>query len=190
MSVGAGQEHVLRQARRRDSLTKRQRVLDTIVELERNGEAITFAAVARQARVSTWLVYADGIREHIAAARDRHTIRPRSGHQTSNTPSPAGLRTDLELARAEIVALRAERDQLRAAMRQQLGRELDALSSAGVADRIEELTRHNRRLAEQNQQFSLENEAARTRVDELETDLAAARTSLRRMIREQNAPTQ
>lgn len=190
MSVGVGQEHVLRQARRRDSLVKRQRVLDTIVELERNGEAITFAAVARQARVSTWLVYADGIREHIAAARDRQTIRPLSDHKTSNTPSPDGLRTDLELARAEIVTLRAERDQLRAAMRQQLGRDLDALSSAGQADRIEELTRHNQRLAEQNQQFSLENEAARTRVEELETDLAAARTSLRRMIRERNGPTE
>lgn len=190
MSVSVGQGHVLRQARRRDSLAKRQRVLDTIAELERNGAAITFAAVARHARVSTWLVYAEGIREHIAAARDRQTIQPRADHQTSNTPSAAGLHTDLELARAEIVTLRAERDQLRAAMRQQLGRDLEALSSAGLAGRIEELTRHNQRLAEQNQQFSLESEAARTRAEELENDLIAARSSLRRMIREQNAPTE
>lgn len=189
MSLSVSQGHVLREARQRDSLAKRQRVLDTIAELERNGESITFAAVARHAKVSTWLVYAEGIREHVAAARVRQTTQP-STDQRANTPSPAGLRTDLALARAEIASLRAELDQLRAAMRHQLGRDLDTLSSAGQSGRIEELTRHNQRLIERNQQLSTEIQAAQTQAHELENDLTAARTSLRRMIREQNARTE
>jgi hypothetical protein len=60
---------VLREARRRDSLTKRQRVRDTLEGMIRRGDQITFAAVARAARVSTWLVYADGVRKHIEQAR-------------------------------------------------------------------------------------------------------------------------
>ncbi|MGW2184229.1 hypothetical protein ACWCXX_41140 [Streptomyces sp. NPDC001732] len=61
----------LAQARRRDSLDKRGRVLTTITALESNGQPVTHAAVARAARVSTWLTYAPGIREHIEAAQTR-----------------------------------------------------------------------------------------------------------------------
>ncbi|MGH3812094.1 MAG: DUF6262 family protein [Pseudonocardiaceae bacterium] len=189
MSARAGQGHVLREARRRDSLTKRQRVLHTITELEGRSEPISFAAVARQARVSTWLVYAEGIREHIHAARARQANQPAADRRAGHSPSTASLRTDLELARDEITTLRAERDQLRAAMRHQLGRDLDALTSAGLATRVDELSRHNQQLTDHNQQLTTENQVVRARVDELETDLAAARTSLRRMIREQNAGT-
>jgi chromosome segregation ATPase len=186
MNARAGQGHVLREARRRDSLTKRQRVLHTITELERQGEPISFAAVARHARVSTWLVYAEGIREHIDAARARQASQPAADRRAGYSPSAASLRTDLELARDEITTLRAERDQLRAAMRHQLGRDLDSLTSAGLTTRIDELTGHNRELAEQNQQLATDNQELQTRLSDLETDLAAARTSLRRMIKEQN----
>lgn len=183
MSDRAGQGHVLREARRRDSLTKRQRVLHTITELERQGEPISFATVARHAQVSTWLVYAEGVREHIDAARARQASRPAADQRAGRIPSTASLRTDLELARTEITALRVERDQLRAAMRQQLGRDLDALTSAGLSTRVDELTRRN-------QQLTSDNHALRARVGELEADLTAARTGLRCMIREQNtAPT-
>lgn len=181
MSSRAGQGQVLREARRRDSLAKRGRVLHTITELEHRGEPISFATVARHAQVSTWLVYAEGVREHIDAARARQAAQPAKDRRAGRSPSTASLRTDLELARTQITALRAERDQLRAAMRQQLGRDLDALTSAGLSTRVEELT-------QRNQQLSGDNDALRTRIGELEADLTAARTGLRRMIREQNTP--
>lgn len=190
MSGRAGQGQVLREARRRDSVTKRGQVLQTITELERRGEPISFAAVARHAQVSTWLVYAEGVREHIDAARARQASQPAADQRAGRSPSTASLRTDLELARAEITTLRAERDQLRVVMRQQLGRDLDALTSAGLSTRVDELTQRNQQLTEHNQQLSSDNSALRARVGELETDLTAARTGLRRMIREQNtAPT-
>lgn len=187
------QAQTLRAARRRDSLTKRQRVQQVLAELERLGEPISFASVARHAQVSTWLVYASGVREHIDAARARQTARPgveqHAARRGGLVPSAASLRTDLELARHELTTLRTERDQLRHAMRRQLGRDLDALGTAELSARVGELTRHNQQLTEHNHTLNSDNAVLDTRVTELETDLGAARTSLRRMIREQNAPT-
>jgi hypothetical protein len=64
--------------------------------LEVAGETITFPAVARAAGVSTWLVYAKGVREHIEAARGRQAIKPTTAPQprplvyrpTSRWPEP------------------------------------------------------------------------------------------------------
>jgi hypothetical protein len=58
----------LQAARQRDSHTKRAHVRSTIEKMLLAGDPVTFTAVARTARVSTWLVYADGVREHIQAA--------------------------------------------------------------------------------------------------------------------------
>ncbi|HEY0806046.1 MAG TPA: hypothetical protein VGD84_13310, partial [Pseudonocardiaceae bacterium] len=84
-------------ARHRDSDTKRARVLTTLERMLTEGTPISFAAVARQATVSTWLVYAPGIRDAITDARNRqqtqHLAEPRPD------PEKRGLRTDLALAR-------------------------------------------------------------------------------------------
>ncbi|MFD0443921.1 hypothetical protein ACFQ10_17980 [Streptomyces indonesiensis] len=60
---------VLREARKQDSLAKRTRVLAVVDEMKAKGEPITFLGVAKAAGVSNWLVYAEGVREHIEAAR-------------------------------------------------------------------------------------------------------------------------
>ncbi|MCH0543143.1 hypothetical protein I3F58_27040 [Streptomyces sp. MUM 203J] len=159
----------LAQARRRDSIDKRLRVLTALEHLERDGNPITHTAVARTAGVSTWLTYAEGVREHIHAAQARQNAQP-TGHRPSPL-GPATLRTDLELARQEITTLREERD---------------AASSQNLATRVDELTQHNHRLADQLQQATSENTALYARITELEDDLAAARISLRRMIRDEN----
>ena len=66
---------------------------------------------------------------------------------------------------------------------------LEAIAAKGLIARIDELTRHNQHLADQAQQATAHNDALQVRVVELETDLAAARTSLRRMIRNENRST-
>ncbi len=189
MSRAGGQPQVLREARRRDSLTKRQRVLAAVQEMEQRREPVTFAAVARHARVSTWLVYAEGVREHIEAAIKRQAAQPVTDYHAGLAPSAASLRTDLELARQEIGDLRAERDKLRDGIRRQLGQQLDAISAKDLTTRIGELTRRNQQLADQASQSATDSQALRARIAELEADLAAARTSLRRMIRDENRPT-
>ncbi|MBO3676892.1 hypothetical protein J5X86_17915 [Streptomyces sp. NEAU-YJ-81] len=145
-----------------------------------DGEPISFTAVARAARVSTWLVYAEGVREHVQAAIQRQEQAPATAAAEGRKASTVSLHTDLAMAREEIKELRAERDQLRTAMRQQLGHQLDQISNRKLTERISELTEANRKL---------EHELTGLRpladhVQELERDLAATRTSLRQMIRE------
>ena len=62
-------------ARAKDSHDKRQRALAAVQALEAAGTPVTATAVATAAGVSTWLVYADGVREHVQAARRRQAER-------------------------------------------------------------------------------------------------------------------
>jgi predicted nuclease with TOPRIM domain len=148
-----------------------------------DGEHITFTAVARTAKVSTWLVYAEGVREHIEAAIRQQEHEPVVARSDGRQASPASLKSDLMMAREEITALRQERDRLREAVRQQLGQQLDQVSNRQLTDRITELTNANRRLEQDLAQL----QPLKDRVDELEKDRAAARTSLRKMIRAENS---
>ncbi|MGW3060723.1 DUF6262 family protein [Streptomyces goshikiensis] len=179
-----GNAHTLVQARRRDSLDKRQRVHTAPATLEQEGKKITHTAVARTAGVSTWLTYTEGIREHVEAAQQRQ--RQRVSQPVPARDPNATLRPELKLTRQEIRALREERDQMRQALRHQLGQQLDALSTTALTGRVDELTRNNQRLADQLRQANDENTALNARVASLDQDLAAARTSLRRMIRNEN----
>ena len=98
----------------------------------------------RAAGVSTWLVYTDGLREHLDAAR-RRQAQPTGSPASTAAPgdqaplTPAGLRTDLALARDEIRRLRAEHDKLRHRLRLQLGAEIDRPDRAELITRVAEL---------------------------------------------------
>ncbi|MFJ9822538.1 hypothetical protein ACIRU3_46535 [Streptomyces sp. NPDC101151] len=147
---------------------------------------MTFAAVARTAGVSNWLVYADGVREHIDKARAQQASSPARDRQPGGTASTASLRTDLELSRTEIRTLREERDKLKAALQRSLGQQLDQAATKDLVARIDELTSHNHELSTQLQQVRQDNTQLSRRLEEAEDDLAAARTSLRRMIRDES----
>jgi hypothetical protein len=66
------------------------------------------------------------------------------------------------------------------------GAAFHALDTGHLTERVDELTRTNQRFEDSLQQASDDNHELHARVRILETDLAAARTSLRRMIREEN----
>lgn len=169
-------------ARRADSLTKRARVLAAIDQLVAEATPITVAAVARRARVSTWLVYNPELRQAVTAAQAR---RP---DKTGGAPAAAATATDLALARAEITRLRAERDRQEHQLRRSLGARVESLAKADLVERVDELTRHNRQLASQLSVANAEGRQLQARIAELEDDLTAARTSLRRVIRAENLP--
>lgn len=177
---------VLTASRRKDSRQKRARVLAVVDEMAARGDAVTFAAVAKTAGVSNWLVYAEGVREHIEAARKKQEAEPRRQARVGLASSPASLATDLELSRQQVAALRAERDQLKAALQRQLGQQLDQIGTADLAARIEELTRQNDELDRTVTGLQREKAELEERLTETEEDLAAARSSLRRMIRAEN----
>ncbi|MGW1929963.1 DUF6262 family protein [Streptomyces sp. NPDC001919] len=179
-----GNAHTLVQARRRDSLDKRQRTLTALTTLEQQGKKITHTAVARTAGVSTWLTYTEGIREHIEAAQQRQ--QPKVTRPADTRTPNATLRTELELARQEVRDLREEKERMRQALRNQLGQQLDGLGTKDLAERVDHLARDNQRLQDALRQATEDNHALHSQVTSLEADLGAARTSLRRMIREEN----
>ncbi|MFE9171338.1 hypothetical protein ACFYNZ_17745 [Streptomyces kebangsaanensis] len=106
------------------------------------------------------------------------------GRQTS----PASLKADLAMAREEITALRDERARLREAVRQQLGHRLGRVSNRQLTDRVTELTERVRQLERPEAHARTEAEQLGSRIAELQAGLAAARTSLRKMIRQQAGP--
>ena len=148
---------VLREARARDSETKRARVLATLDAMAATGEKITFSRLARTARVSTWLVYAEGMREHIDEAIKKQGGTPRHESEVDSRTSAESLATDLELAKAELRTLRAERDRLKAGVRLEASKDLIA--------HIQALTAANQTIATERDTL-----AARLREAEAERD--------------------
>jgi hypothetical protein len=180
----------LRAARAKDSQLKRRRVLDTVQALESADAPVTAAAVASAAGVSTWLVYAPGIREHLQAARRRQgerTKTPQPGPPPQRPPATSdSLRTDLAVAHHELRRLRAERDQLRARLRLHLGAEIEGPDRAELIARVTTLEAVNRQLTAERDARTTEAEHAQRRIRELDDDLTAARQSLRQVIRSTN----
>ena len=157
--------------------------------MKATGAPITFTAVAKAAGVSTWLVYAEGIREHIDAARHRqahHGAAPAPTPSAKRTTTSDSLRTDLAIAQEQIKTLRAERDKLQQRLRLQLGAELEAPDRAHLTARVADLEAINRQLVAERDARAIEADTAKSRVAELEDELSAARESLRRVIKAQN----
>ncbi|MFF3403042.1 DUF6262 family protein [Streptomyces sp. NPDC002659] len=186
MSAKRKPGEVLAAARRRDSREKRAKVLAVVDEMAARGDAVTFASVSKAAGVSNWLVYAEGVREHIEAARKKQAGQPRREAQSGMSSSAASLKTDLELYKQQVTALRVERDQLKAALQRQLGQQLDQVGAADLVARVDELTRQHEELTAERDALQREKATLVERLVDTEEDLAAARSSLRRMIRNEN----
>ena len=131
--------------------------------MKARNEPITFLGVARAARVSNWLVYAEGVREHVEAARKGQAGRTVREQRAGTTASTASLAADLEITRAELRRTRDERDRLKAKVQRGLGHQDTELAQART--QITELT------AERD-----------TALDEI----AGLRAALRQMTRQQN----
>ncbi|MFI6697481.1 DUF6262 family protein [Streptomyces sp. NPDC050509] len=179
---------VLREARKKDSLAKRAKVLAVVDDMKAKGEPITFLGVAKAARVSNWLVYAEGVREHIEAARKAQTAGKVRQRKTGAVASPASMATDLELARAELRALREERDRLKAAVQRGLGQQVGQAGHAELVARINELTATNQALADKLTRAEADRDGLQPALTEAQDDLISARQALRNMMRDQNRP--
>lgn len=180
----------LRAARTKDSQLKRQQALTAVQALESAQTPVTATAVASAAGVSTWLVYADGVREHLEAAQRRQAEHAMASEPTTphDRPraTPASLRTDLAVARENTRRLREERDQLRRRLRLHLGAEIEGPERAELITRVADLETTCRQLAAERDARTTEANHAQRRIHELDDELTAARESLRRVIRNTN----
>lgn len=177
---------VLREARKKDSLAKRTRVLAVIDEMKARDEPITFLGVARAARVSNWLVYADGVREHVEAARKGQAGRQARSQRAGTTASAASLATDLEITRAELRRTRDERDRLKAKVQRGLGHQVTQAGTAELANRIRDLTSRIGQQDAELAQARAEITGLTTERDAALDEIAGLRAALRQMTRQQN----
>lgn len=178
---------VLHEARRKDSRDKRARVLSVVDHLIADGEPVTFTGVARAANVSHWLVYAEGVREHIEAARRRQGRAAANGAR-AGAKEPTGWKLEKQLLREDNRRLRDEVERLKGAVRRSLGQQLDQFGAADLGTRVDELTEQNERLQAELDKALTQIKDLTDQLDEAQDDLTGARESLRRMIRTGNAP--
>ncbi|WP_406436671.1 DUF6262 family protein [Streptomyces sp. NBC_00631] len=176
----------LRAARAQDSEAKTARTLDVLRDLFASGQRITCARVAREASVSTWFVYnKPQVQDAIQAAmheQRQHGRRTVTG-PSSGQVTPAGLQTELALARQEIKDLKKERDRLRERVRLSLGAELDDVGRGQLVERIRQLEQQNTELRRELSEAGDRLTDSERRLQEAEDDLTAARASLRRAMR-------
>ncbi|GAA1614048.1 hypothetical protein GCM10009733_007740 [Nonomuraea maheshkhaliensis] len=183
-SSGRTSGEVLRASRHKDSQVKRGKVMAALEELKAGRKPITFRGVARAAGVSPWLVYAPGVREHVEAAMAGQAKAARRAATAGGSASAASLACDLELARAQLKELRAERDTLKAAVQRGLGAALETAGTRELTERINELLAHGEHLAAERDAAVAENAELKAKLTESEDNLTAARRALKKMIKE------
>ncbi|MDX3643131.1 DUF6262 family protein [Streptomyces sp. MB09-02B] len=176
----------LRASRAKDSEEKTRRALDAVACLLRSGRRVTVSQVARDAGVSTWFVYNQpqvhqALQDGITAQREQ--VSQDAPVPVARQVSPAGLRTDLALAREEIKDLKRERDRLLNRVRLSLGAELDGVDQNELIQRVQQLEQRDTALNEQLSEARSRIAALEGRLSETEDDLTAARASLRRAMR-------
>lgn len=177
---------VLRESRRKDSQAKRGKVLAALDVMKASGETVTFLGVARAAGVSNWLVYAEGVREHIEAAMKNQGKAERRTRQAGATASAASLATDLALVRDENKTLREERDRLRKAVQRSLGAQVEQSGTKELTGRVNELLEGVERLTLERDAIRVERDRFKSELAECQDDLAAARDTARQILKQVN----
>lgn len=165
----------LRQARRQDSRAKRQRAADALAVLDKNGELITFAGVARRAGVSVSLLYADPtLSSSIASARDRQ--RQAGADRAWRLPARSlvteqSLRTELANAKERARRLAEEV----AVLRDRLGRHLGAAADIARGEALSPLVDQ---LEQRNAELEADNHRQQKRINQLESEVRESNENL------------
>jgi Family of unknown function (DUF6262) len=124
---------IIAAARQRHELT-RAKAIQAILELDRAGHPVTFAAVAKQGVSRSWLYSQPDIRDQIQRLRDATTRSGSAPVPAAQRASDSSLLRRLEAAHAERSRLLEQQAQLRednARLRRQLARALGDQRHAG-----------------------------------------------------------
>jgi chromosome segregation ATPase len=181
--------HALHEAKRADSRRKHDRAIATVKRLVDSGSRVSFARVAREANISTWLVYNSAdLKTTIQTAIDHQNTEglTQTPARPATAASNASLMTDLALARAEIKSLKQERDTLRKRIERVLGDEIREVDRGQLVERINELE-HLLRTAHTDLADCTKTVAALTgQTQELTEQLDAVRILNQQLIRQSN----
>ncbi len=173
-------------ARQQASRDKHVHTLNTLTHLQQSGARISFAAVAREAGVSTWLVYnSPEVKQAITNAMKMQARQPDPPPRSADSPtSHAGLRTDLELARHEIAALRRSERKLRDRLQRTLVAEIEQVDRSELVARIADLETIVATLRTENTTLAEANARLTQLATQHRDDLDAANVLLRRYRKE------
>ncbi|MGH8992346.1 MAG: DUF6262 family protein [Acidimicrobiia bacterium] len=180
----------LRRARRQDSRDKRQRAAEALVAMEQSGEPITFPAVARRARVSVSLLYADAsLAGRIATARDRQ--RQAGTDRAWRLPARSlvteqSLRAELANAKERSLRLAEEVTLLRERLGRQLGAVADIARGQALSPLLDQLEQRAAELEADNHQQHQRIAQLEAENRELTETLDAARAMNRELMTELN----
>jgi aryl carrier-like protein len=181
--------HALHEAKRADSRRKHDRAIATVKRLVDSGSRVSFARVAREANISTWLVYNSAdLKTTIQTAIDHQNTEglTQTPARPATAASNASIMTDLALARAEIKSLKQERDTLRKRIERVLGDEIREVDRGQLVERINELE-HLLRTAHTDLADCTKTVAALTdQTQELTEQLDAVRILNQQLIRQSN----
>jgi hypothetical protein len=177
-------------ARRQVSRDKRAHTLQTLIRLAESGARISFARLAREAGVSTWLLYnSPELKQAVTDAMNQPTpVRPHDPRSRSAQSSPASLRTDLELARHEIATLRQSERKLRERLQRTLGAEIEQVDRSELLAQITDLETLVAKLRTDNTELADANTRLTQLVAQQHDDLDTTNTLLRRYMKEASRP--
>jgi cell division protein FtsB len=165
----------LARARRHDSRTKRVRARHALQEMIAAGQQITFAAVARHARVSVSLLYADAdLAAAVADARDRQRqagLQRTWGLPTRSLVTEQSLRADLANTHEQLRQLHNDNTALHQRLERSLGTDADAARGRAITPLLDQLE-------DRAAQLEADNHKLRRRITDLEAELRDANDSL------------
>ncbi|NOJ61638.1 hypothetical protein [Arthrobacter sp. 260] len=161
-------------AKKADSQRRREAVLKAIAAHTKAGQSITTAGIARSAGVSTWLIYnvPDLLEAIRGAAAQSHAKEDTVRKSTGSAPTINSLRNEVSMLNARLTKTAAEREQLKKALRNKIGEQLELETSGELKTRIGLLERSLERAR-------LDLEDSQTRSSLLRDDLEDAQDELR-----------
>ena len=168
-------------AQQKHSRDKRLRVPAVLQAMIDEGAIITFAEVARRAGVSRSLVYTRG---------SGRTSRSGGHNPPSQQSASSRTGTTLRSAAAEETQdkLRSEVADLRRALREKLGAEVEFGDAVSLRCEIDELQHDNDALRLRISELDTQLDAQRTQCIALEDALSASRELVKKMIRNDTRP--
>jgi len=159
-----------------DSGRRRERVLNTLAEMTRNGEAVTVSALARRAAVDRSFLYRHP--DLLVQAHASATQPPPGG---ATAPSRASLQADLLTANDRCRRLSDQVRVLEHRLSAELGQQVWQRTGIGAPDDIDGLQARILDLEQQNLDLKIQ-------LDERTDELEAARSANRELTRIINQP--
>ncbi|WP_327256557.1 hypothetical protein [Streptomyces sp. NBC_01244] len=171
MTPGPSAGERLIEGRRADSARRRQRVLNVLDELSRNGGTVSVSAVARSARVDRTFLY-----RHPDLLAHVHVLatEPPPGTGKGPTVSRASLHADLLTANARCTRLSEQVRRLEQRLSEALGEQVWRSTGIGPPTDIDRLQVRITELEQQNLNLRLQ-------LGEKEEELTAARAANREL---------